>query len=994
MYWKRKVASYLCALPWQGLGQKVTAAGLPEELETRLSFSEELFKEALLAVEMAKGMMIEGLSWEAFYQQPQIKHPLSGRTDARQVTNEEGAKLGQAMIAAVQELCVRYQSQQQVRQLYLALWRQLPAMVRQRVGELADWFPAFAAMPDRNMWQQAQMAAAYASTYEEEFAQFRPALFQFNLGSVQEFVFTARRTQDFWLGSYFHSYVIWKVIQPLAEEIGPDAVLYPDLHQQPLVDLWLEQAGVLEGHNDWKPRLIAGFPNVFTLLVSQSRGARIGERVEAALAAVREEIFSGVAAYIDRVLQEEKQLHQKLETTAKEEVRQLTERTDMVEQLANLQSGTQWSRSWQAIWQRQKEKFLLEDGFWVLVPWVQGEQEDVCQGLWQLQEQLLPPFRGEESQTERHRQVAEYIKKQRNSQAWAGLLYQNAGVLSGRMLSARKNLRYFTQSKEPGCKCSLCGTRQALTVEREVSSSSERMLRVLWRLLSQVEGVNGQLRGNEQLCAVCMVKRFAYAGYLCQQIGDLEGKGLFPSVASVATADCKEGLLLASAEEPELAKVLKEYVQAAQRFLKKYGLYRPSVSMPRLEALAKQHHQSDRELQQDFLRLDGGWLYEESWQEEAIKRELSVSSQTKDWQDDILPVQKSLRVLLQSMKNYNQQKERIVTIPLPSKYYAVLYLDGDEMGQWVQGRRSPLLKQILHEKVTLPDRLARLPRPMDIVVQSGISTALKNFSQILVPHVVEGECCAKLVYAGGDDVMALAPLGTCLNLIDKVRKAFNGRHGGDKGGWQFFNGERLMLMDEVKLPGLPGEPSQGLAASASAGVVVAHYTQPLQGVLANVAKVLKVAAKEELGRDAFAVLVDKRGGEPLLAGAKWQLGQLDMAKAVDELTAYWRRGLSPAIIYKMQQESAGLAVIGSDEKDALARNCQQLEGKLGRLGWLLRQHGKELGEADKQDVTELLMQLLQALEEGAVGTGWDQLVNLLLLSRFIGRGGEDTCHSL
>jgi CRISPR-associated protein Cmr2 len=77
-------------------------------------------------------------------------------------------------------------------------------------------------------------------------------------------------------------------------------------------------------------------------------------------------------------------------------------------------------------------------------------------------------------------------------------------------------------------------------------------------------------------------------------------------------------------------------------------------------------------------------------------------------------------------------------------YYAVLAMDGDEMGRWLRGENSPRVHQVLHPD--LHEYFARLPgtaesldapRPVGPALHAAISQALTNFSLSVVPRVVE-----------------------------------------------------------------------------------------------------------------------------------------------------------------------------------------------------------------------------------------------------------------
>jgi CRISPR-associated protein Cmr2 len=75
-----------------------------------------------------------------------------------------------------------------------------------------------------------------------------PAFLLFTLGPVQEFIATARRTQDLWMGSYLLSYLTWQGMRITAERLGPDCLMFPSLFAQPLTDRWLQNLYQVELH--------------------------------------------------------------------------------------------------------------------------------------------------------------------------------------------------------------------------------------------------------------------------------------------------------------------------------------------------------------------------------------------------------------------------------------------------------------------------------------------------------------------------------------------------------------------------------------------------------------------------------------------------------------------------------------------------------------------------------------------------------------------------
>jgi CRISPR-associated protein Cmr2 len=173
----------------------------------------------------------------------------------------------------------------------------------------------------------------------------------------------------------------------------------------------------------------------------------------------------------------------------------------------------------------------------------------------------------------------------------------------------------------------------------------------------------------------------------------------------------------------------------------------------------------------------------------------------------------------------------------PAPFYAILLMDGDNMGK--------LLFQYPKGKV---------------------SSALANFTG-KVCGIVEEDHDGKLIYAGGDDVFALLPLSTALYCAKALREAYIGAFAAE--------------VPEIR------ENREG---TISAGIVYAHMNTALQAIVRDVHTLLDKTAKEKIGRDAFAVRVWKGGGPILTFGKKWDEDKNDCVRKIMELKEYLVNG--------------------------------------------------------------------------------------------------------
>jgi CRISPR-associated protein Cmr2 len=117
----------------------------------------------------------------------------------------------------------------------------------------------------------------------------------------------------------------------------------------------------------------------------------------------------------------------------------------------------------------------------------------------------------------------------------------------------------------------------------------------------------------------------------------------------------------------------------------------------------------------------------------------------------------------------------------PPAYLAVLTVDGDQMGGWLRGDRNPPVSQAIrpglaeyYARIGALDNL-QAKRPVGPALHAAISEALTNFAMRIAPGIVS---CHKgeLIYAGGDDVLALLPTETAIACAEDLQRAFRVPH--------------------------------------------------------------------------------------------------------------------------------------------------------------------------------------------------------------------------
>jgi len=848
---------------------------------------------------------------------PTLTHPLAAgaqpqpvrlpSSDLQKLDDEVQEEAGQrALQRWVSELAPQPDKE---KRLYCHLWRLLYEELARQTS-LTGWvrlLPSDTRQPDHPLEQHLSISAALADAWPD------PAFLVFSIGPVQEFIAAARRTQDLWMGSWILSYLSWKAMESLAEEFGPDVIVFPSLRGQPLCDSWLHKAYGLSCKPSSDDLGRPTFPNRFLALLP-------AEGAEAAARKAEEAVRS-----------EWNLLAQEVYNSLKESgILPADPRTE-------------------ELWQSQIHSLL--EVYWAVFPWPAQDRPpgtpQADEGKEFYKQLCRPP---DDWEFER---IYKTLKEGQYDPNW-GTVYSLFYDLADRAFNARKNLRNFGQAEETGYKCTQCGQRATLR-------SGTLDSRAFWAKVA--ENLRTQNRyevkpeGKERLCGACTVKRFVQREVLEEELGL---RGGFPSTSEIAAVSFKKRVMDALKKgESEVQHALEDFLRITQPCLKTVA----EGAVPYLEKKTQSLTGRNANLAKDLLRIDGEWLQIESWTKGRLEEVWPDISE-----DDIRKVQKALRDLYQAVD------------ARPSKYYALLYMDGDHMGRWLSGTHEglatfadtshPSVREQLQSHSSWQD-LANSKRPITPAVHAAISQTLGHFALKLVPYIVEKRYPGRLIYAGGDDVLALVPLEDALAVARELRAAFSGHI-------EFVNGELQVCLGEAVTGYVEWSDevflTMGPQATASIGLVFAHHLQPLDLVLQAVRRA-EHAAKHLYGRNALAVEVLKRSGETLTVGTKWSYD--GMADAVDLLIDLVQRlkkeKISGKWPYAVQTESPAL--------EELPAEAQQAE--LKRL--LKRQAGQALTREEKEAQAEELSKALTAL---ATRTGFEEMSHWVLACSFIARGGE------
>ena len=871
---------------------------------------------------------------------PLLVHPISGRQHhlPDTILNFDPEITQSVMGQFSKNLISEELTLQEQQRLYLALWRCLPDALSQAVastpGNLFELLPAETRQPDHPLPLHVALTAAAADALQGKPA--IPALLHFSFSPVQSFIAAARKTQDLWMGSWLLSYLSWVAIQTIADEYGPDVILYPWLYKQPLCDDWLlreKQLGTLLNTNLCTlapPRLdLPTLPNKFVALLPW--GVQEGfqyQRVQEVAARAEQTFY-----------QRWKDIAQAVKNFLKDKIPHL------------------WDHYTEQIWDEQtgigtRSSIIPFSVFWTIFPWGFGNFADPNSVL-QLYKKLSNPGDDWEFQ-----KVYDILQASGKYTLNLGTVYSVAYELSDRFFRSRKTTRVFSQRAIRGSKCTMCGEREALHAE-------QARAREFWTQVGRQNQLSTKFKpeGKERLCAVCTVKRLLPEILRSDKATELGlpqfSRTSYPSTSDIASAAFKQDLLHTlketDAKQASHGTALQKALEALFNALEALKV-RPTNDLhtiPRLGKLVQRLPNHLQPLGKKIVRYDGEIFYEERYTIESFQESTGES-----------PSEAQLEAARQKLRAVLTIADRL-GIRKPEKYYAIVLMDGDQMGKWISGAHDglPRFRDILYPGLAeellskdSPDSqnqwtaLLELKRIVTPSFHALISFALNNFALRLVPKIVEELYPARLVYAGGDDVLALVPLRYALEIARLLRAAFSGEihFDGDNARVLFGSPEATGY---VELDGAL-VLTMGPPATASAGIAITHHLDPLDIAL-QAARSAERTAKHQYGRNALSLYLLKRSGEELRVGNAWFVSlngtTVDVVQQLNKIaTALQTEKLSRSFPKSVAAEAEDLEQL-------------PIEARISRTSYLLSHTGERSRSSSEKDPNGLSKKELETL---------------------------------
>ncbi|MDA3787207.1 MAG: type III-B CRISPR-associated protein Cas10/Cmr2 [Desulfobacula sp.] len=454
----------------------------------------------------------------------------------------------------------------------------------------------------------------------------------------------------------------------------------------------------------------------------------------------------------------------------------------------------------------------------------------------------------------------------------ADYVYPVTHSLVQTIMAVGKNAPVAVRNKEPGMKCPVCGELEIL---HDLSGSDHGAAGYkdatdkFWQRLSRRFSNSGSsdspeaygssmIKKDEKLCAICSIKRFAPNAL--EKLGKTHllrrvfRDGNFPSTTELATVEFRDRL-----KQEGLLPSDKERCTPLERQL--------------IDELHEREQESGK-YSEDVTRL------------------------------------------LKAAKKKN------ITRDETDNYYAVLMMDGDKIGELVNGTSiEAKWKDVLHPRLIGQYTKGILKAEWDLwtdyldnqrilspALHATLSESLGVFSLYAVPRIINAHQ-GKLIYAGGDDVVAVLPLSKAFDAARKIQQAYNMRfatlsdHGVRELGPETDGTVPIMVL-----------PGKGDGISISASILICHHKQPLRGALEEGHRLLDVGAKEGGDRNAIAIRLRKRSGHKRDFIVKWnavnlffpgkEMLILDSFSAIQE--GVDNGILSGSLIYRLAEPELGI----------------------------------------------------------------------------------------
>lgn len=767
--------------------------------------------------------------------------------------------------------------------------------------------PAETRLPDcpiavHNAMTSGLAGAMFPTGVNNDAAAGHPWLLMMSFSPVQEFIKASRKFLDFWAGSYLLHYLSARLCWYLAEKYGPDAILSSNLYGQTIIDAFLLQkypdfAEYFDHLNLANPLqqfekeakksetsislTTAGFPNIISVLIPAGDRDTLGPELEKFLGdewrAIGDKVRESIKKTVRELYQNESNVEKILDWISQAFPEGVQD--PLTQEFLSWEQGGRWE--WNRLWQAQLDHTW--ETYWIALPLGNPERDLVKKRSaadysdWKAAQDCVAKAMNQRIKVPT--ETEERVYGSVNVGTWWPLLQQRLG--DG--LAALKSTRNWQIPVAPGERSSLSGQYSVvhpnwLYRDRfcEGGGLPTSSLRLFWKVMAVA--FPGLFNGSERLNALELTKRMAWnhgdvAASLGVSLGETNGEdknhtdknyyeGLirFPNLSAIAAARFMK-------DHPDL---VKQYWRALNQAIAGQPDLRAFQSQIRSLVHRPNHiRQVDAALKNANGEHLNGVMFSAKWLGDDLALEGDALAQ--------------LRGCVDQAHRAIQRGDRS-----PADWWAIVLADGDSMGDYVRGEKlkpygdyvPQQILDLIHQQAAKAgstqaqwqrwQTLIQEKKRMGPATHVGLNRALLDFSNQIVPYLAEHRFCGRVIYSGGDDVMAVFPLGDVLPFIVSLRSAWCGQE--DPGGefepvgdyWKPTGAAKEILGDRPHF-------TMGTGATLSMGIVMVHKSVPLPTVLEHLWQAEKERAKKLPGKDGLCFRVIYGSGNCLEALLKGHL---------------------------------------------------------------------------------------------------------------------------
>lgn len=471
-------------------------------------------------------------------------------------------------------------------------------------------------------------------------------------------------------------------------------------------------------------------------------------------------------------------------------------------------------------------------------------------------------------------------------------------------LDRLKNWRTHLPPEEGGVKCMMMEGWQELSGVISPIGDEGKKLKAFWQALRDSKPDFAlDLREGEHLCVIAFIKR-RFVRYFEKFNTEIDSKWTIkgwkipfnvPSVDYMAAAPWLADLMKKAQQDLALNQAMWHFHDKALALTKTYNETDNNINCIVQIKANKQ-----------WEALDGRVFFE------------TMLANSYLWDNTQL---KQAEETLSALKKLHTLAE----LEPVSPFYAILLMDGDDLGKQMS----------------------------DGDKQDDITDGLSQFTS-KVEKIVE-EHSGFLIYAGGDDVLALFPLeyamGAAVSIQAEYKKIFID-----------INTKRLVNPESRKR--FP------VNTSISAAIEYVHIKTPLGKVLKDAHDLLDNVAKDKTGRDSIACRVWKQSGLQLQWSMPWK-------QAIDDKNR--DKLVLETIADKFREYQAKQIQLALDS-DKITANKSSDPAFASKFFFTIRERFDLLNPPkDVTDTKKLIFDYSDALESTVINTGFSKAVKLMAM---------------